>query len=68
VSSFEVPHHFYLFSLRNGRKKLAYGASPEAALEILRLRLTTAELDEIDPSSAIRIRQHELQKYAPLLG
>lgn len=68
MSSFDTPHHFYLFSLRNGKKKLAYGPSPEAALEILRLRLSDAEIAEIDPSQVERIRQHDLQKYAPLLG
>ena len=68
MSSFERPHHFYLFGLRNGKKKLAYGPSPEAALEILRLRLTDDEFRQIDASQVERVRQHDLQKYAPLLG
>ena len=40
MSSFVSPHRMYLFTLKNGKKKLAYGESPEDALEILRIRLT----------------------------
>jgi hypothetical protein len=68
LSSFEQPHHFYLFALRNGKHKLAYGPSPEAALDVLRLRLTPEEIGEVDVATVKRVRQHDLQKYAPLLG
>ena len=40
MSSFSNPHFMYLFELKNGKKKLAYGESPEDALEILGMRLT----------------------------
>jgi hypothetical protein len=47
MSSFSNPHHIYLFDLKNGKKKLAYGESPEDALEILRIRLTEREMSQI---------------------
>jgi len=68
MSSFSHPHHMYLFALRNGKRKLAYGESPEDALEILRIRLTDAEMAEIVPDDYIKINQRELQKYVRELG
>jgi len=35
MSSFSNPHYMYLFEMNNGKKKLAYGQSPEDALSIL---------------------------------
>ena len=35
MSSFSNPHYMYLFEMTNGKQKLAYGQSPEDALEIL---------------------------------
>ena len=68
MSSFHQPHGLYLFDLANGKKKLAYGSSPEDALQILGYRLTDSELAEILPQSAQRICQRELQQYVHLLG
>jgi hypothetical protein len=58
----------YLFELKNGKKKLAYGASPENALEILAMRLSQAEMDEIVADQYKRISQRDIQKYVPELG
>jgi hypothetical protein len=58
----------YLFDLKNGKKKLAYGESPEDALEILRVRLTEEEMDEILSEQYIKISQRELQKHVDHLG
>jgi hypothetical protein len=58
----------YLFDLKNGKKKLAYGESPEDALDILRVRLSDAEMDEILSDQYIKISQRELQKYVGFLG
>ncbi|BAL99896.1 hypothetical protein CLDAP_18570 [Caldilinea aerophila DSM 14535 = NBRC 104270] len=58
----------YLFSLKNGKKKLAYGQSPEDALEILRIRLSEEEMNEILPDQYIKINQRELQQYVHELG
>ncbi len=68
MSSFSNPHYMYLFSLKNGKKKLAYGQSPEDALEILRIRLTEEEMNEILPDRYIKINQRELQQYVHELG
>jgi hypothetical protein len=58
----------YLFDMKSGKKKLAYGQSPEDALEILRIRLTDAEMQEIIQGQYVKIQQRELQKYVSLLG
>ncbi len=68
MSSFSNPHYMYLFEMKNGKKKLAYGQSPEDALDILRIRLTEEEMQEIIPDRFIKIRQRELQQYVHLLG
>ena len=68
MSSFSHPHYMYLFRLRNGKRKLAYGESPEDALEILNVRLTEAEMAEIVRDDYLKINQRELQKYVGQLG
>jgi hypothetical protein len=68
MSSFSNPHYMYLFELKNGKKKLAYGASPENALEILAMRLSQAEMNEIVADQYKRISQRDIQKYVPELG
>jgi hypothetical protein len=68
MSSFSNPHFMYLFSLKNGKKKLGYGQSPEDALDILRIRLSADEMDEILPDQYLRINQRELQQHISELG
>ena len=68
MSSFSNPHHMYLFALKSGKRKLAYGPSPEDALETLSVRLTPEEMDQIIRTDYIRINQRELQKYVGELG
>ncbi len=68
MSSFDNHHYMYLFEMKNGRKKLAYGSSPEDALDILRVRLTDEEMAEIYPDKCIKIAQRELQAYVHQLG
>ena len=68
MSSFANPHRMYLFNLKNGKKKLAYGESPEDALEILRIRLTAEEMAEIIEGEYTRIPQRDLQKHVHELG
>ncbi|MCE9630703.1 MAG: hypothetical protein K8S94_08335 [Planctomycetia bacterium] len=58
----------YLFDLKNGRKKLAYGRSPQDALDILRMRLTEEEMEEILGDRYVKISQREMQSYVELLG
>ncbi len=68
MSSFSNPHFMYLFDLKNGKKKLAYGQTPEDALEILRIRLSEPEMAEIRADSFLKINQRELQQYVKDLG
>lgn len=68
MSSFSNPHYMYLFDMKNGKKKLAYGPSPEDALRILSVRLTKEEMDQIYPDRYIRIRQRDMQQYVHDLG
>jgi len=68
MSSFSNPHHMYLFDLKNGKRKLAYGESPDDALNILRIRLSDVEMAEIVQDDYIKINQRELQKYVRELG
>ena len=42
MSSFQNPHHIYLFAMKNGKKKLSYGTTADDAFENLRLRLSDA--------------------------
>ena len=68
MSSFSNPHYMYLFDLRNGKKKLAYGQSPEDALEILSFRLSEQEMDEIIADQYKKISQRKMQEFIHLLG
>jgi len=68
MSSFSNPHYMYLFDLKNGKKKLAYGQSPEDALEILSKRLTPEEMEQILRDRYIKINQRKLQEYVQELG
>lgn len=68
MSSFSNPHYMYLFEMKNGKQKLAYGQSPEDALDILRLRLTEDELAEILPDKYTKILQRKLQEHVHNLG
>ena len=68
MSSFSNPHYMYLFDMKNGKKKLAYGASPEDALAILRIRLTAEEMDEILADKYVRISQRKMQEHIDNLG
>lgn len=68
MSSFSNPHYMYLFDLKSGKQKLAYGESPEDALSILRIRLSEAEMSEILADRFIKINQRELQQYVHNLG
>jgi len=68
MSSFSNPHYMYLFAMKNGKKKLAYGQSPEDALEILRMRLGEQEMAAIVTDEYIKISQRKLQEYVHLLG
>ena len=68
MSSFSNPHYMYLFEMKNGRQKLAYGESPEDALDILKVRLSDEEIAEIVSDKFIKINQRKLQEHIHNLG
>jgi hypothetical protein len=68
MSSFSNPHYMYLFEMKNGKKKLAYGQSPEDALNILASRLSADEMEQIKREQYLKIKQRELQQHVPELG
>lgn len=68
MSSFSNPHFMYLFDMTNGKKKLAYGQSPEDALEILRIRLSEEEMAQIKADRFVKISQRKLQEHVDKLG
>ncbi len=68
MSSFSNPHYMYLFDMKSGKQKLAYGQSPEDALEILRVRLSEEEMQQLIPDKFIKISQRKLQQYVHNLG
>ncbi len=68
MSSFSNPHYMYLFEMKNGKQKLAYGESPQDALDILRIRLSEAEMAEIIPDKFIKVSQRKMQQYVDNLG
>lgn len=68
MSSFNHPHYFFLFGMKNGKKKLGYGGSAKEAYENLKLRLTPKEMAQVIQENPVRIVQRDLQKYARELG
>jgi len=68
MSSFNSPHYLYLFAMKNGKKKLAYGASPADAYDSLRLRLSEREMRDILSDQVTRIPQRDLRKHVHELG
>lgn len=68
MSSFSNPHYMYLFDLKNGKKKLAYGQSPEDALDTLSKRLTPEEMAQILRDQYVKINQRKLQEHIHELG
>ena len=68
MSSFSNPHYMYLFEMKNGKQKLAYGRSPEDALDILRIRLSEEEMQQILTDKFVKVSQRKMQQYVDNLG
>jgi len=68
MSSFNNPHHFYLFVMKNGKKKLGYGSNPVDAYESLKLRLPEKEMKDIYADQYVKIAQRELRQHIHELG
>jgi len=58
----------YLFSMKNGKKKIAYGITPKQALEILAYRLSKEEMDEIEKDQYIVVASGEIMGFIHELG
>jgi len=65
---FNAAHNFYLFGVEGGKYCMAYGNSPEAAWDILKIRLTEDELGKINRQECKRIAQVDLHKYTDQLA
>lgn len=66
-----APSRFYLFDAGDETGKLAYGVSPDDALETMRARLppeARAEVDALDPKRHRVVRQRDLLRYRDELG
>jgi len=61
-------HRIYLFTLKNGKKRIGYGDDPEHARRVLSYRMTSAEMDEMTDDPPETIRQQELQQHVHELG
>jgi hypothetical protein len=62
------PNHIYLFKMKNNKKKLAYGKTPEDALSVLRLRLTPEEMEQIKTEDYCRIKRKDIFNHLDQLG
>lgn len=63
-----TPHRFFLFATHDGRRKLLYGSTPEAALATFAERAGGEALASIDASNWEAVKQRDLQRYAGSLG
>jgi hypothetical protein len=68
MSSFGRSHYLFVFEMKNGKQKLAYGETPEDALAILSYRLSESEMAEILPDKYQRITQRKLYDHIGNLG
>lgn len=68
MNSFSKAHKLYLFELKHGRHKLAYGLSPEHALEILSYRLSPKEMAQVIREKYMTINQRDLGQVVEKLG
>ncbi|MEM8861840.1 MAG: hypothetical protein AAGD96_26250 [Chloroflexota bacterium] len=68
MGSFSKPHYMYIFEMKNGKQKLAYGHTPEEALNILAIRLSDEEMALIHRDQFKKISQRRLQQYIGNLG
>jgi hypothetical protein len=68
MSSFTESTNIYVFTLLNGKKKLAYGKSAEDAYNIMKLRLCPEETEQIIKESAEPINPTKISNYIESLG
>jgi len=54
--------------MRNGKKKLSYGTSPDDAYECLKLRLSEKEMRDIYRDQYEKIAQRQMRQHIHELG
>ena len=59
---------FYLFPLTTGKKRLAYGHTPEEAIEIMGYRLGSEEMAQLTGEPPEEIRQQDIPNHVKELG
>ena len=62
------PSRIYVFGMTNGKKKFAYGRSPEDALDILESRLGEKEMSGIIREEYFSVPPQDIRKHVPDLG
>lgn len=60
--------HFWLFPLKNGRKRLQHGRTAEEAREIMSWRMTAEEMAQLADEPPREMRQQEIHQYLKELG
>ena len=68
MSSFKTPHSIYLFNMKNGKKKVGYGASEQEAFDNFALRLSAEEMDMIIRENPKKINQREYRAHVEEFG
>ena len=68
MSSFIEPTNIYVFTLLNGKKKLAYGKNVDDAYNIMKSRLFPEEMEQIIKESAEPINPTKISNYIESLG
>lgn len=68
MSTFEHPLHFFVFEMKGGKHKLAYGTSPEDALAVLRMRLDAQEMAQILVDKYVKVSQRKVREHIHDLG
>ena len=62
------PSKFFLFPLKNGKRRLAYGVNVQEAMDILSTRMSTDEMEEIADMPPKEIRQQDIHHHVKELG
>jgi len=68
VPSHQTPSRFYLFNLKSGKRRLAYGRTVDEAIEIMGYRLTQEEMAQMTGEPPQELKQSEIQAHVKELG
>jgi anaerobic magnesium-protoporphyrin IX monomethyl ester cyclase len=68
IERFGAAQSLFSFPMKNGKVKISWGSDAEQAAQVLRIRLTPEELEQVDFSAARKHNQRQLQSLVPDLG